>query len=79
MPDDTQRTIGEHGGRLVALERNLTEIRDDVRSIETKLDAVAATLNQAQGGWRTLMLIGGASATAGGLIVEAARFLVGPH
>lgn len=33
-----------------------------------KLDAILGTMAEARGGWRTLLLIGGASSTVGGFL-----------
>lgn len=35
---------------------------------DTKLDEVLRTMHEAKGGWRLLLLIGGAAGTVGGLI-----------
>lgn len=61
MTDDTQRTLGEHGARLVAVERDVSEISRDVK-------AIRETLAQARGGWKTLMLVGGAAGAVGALL-----------
>lgn len=79
MPDDTQRTIGEHGGRLSALERDIKDLKIDMRSIADKLDEANAKLDKASGGLKTMMLLGGGAATFGGLVVEGARLLLGHH
>lgn len=59
-----ERTIGEHGARLDALERDIEEIKSDVKSILMQL-------SEAKGGWRTLLMLGGISATLGGLATKA--------
>jgi hypothetical protein len=40
----------------------------DMTDMSEKLDIVVRALSEAKGGWRTLMLIGGAAASLGGLI-----------
>ena len=60
MPE-IERTLGEHGARIAALEK-------DVTRMEEKLDRILETLSEAKGGWKMLMMVGGASATIGGLI-----------
>lgn len=60
MTEDTQRTIGEHGGRLSALESR-------IERIDGKLDAIVETLAQAKGGWKTLLLVAGVAGTLGAL------------
>ena len=60
MPE-TERTLGEHGARLTAVEEDIHEIKADVKTILKQMA-------EAQGGWKMLMMVGGASATIGGLI-----------
>ena len=62
------REFGELSARVMHLENTLSELKDDMR-------AVRDTLNQAQGGWKTLMLVAGMSATIGGFIVKIFPFL----
>ena len=64
----TARELGEHSSRLKALESGMTEMRGDVKEI-------LSTLNQAKGGWRTLMMVSGVSGTVGGVLVWAAQHM----
>ena len=50
-----------HESRIDRMEADIAELKADMKQI-------LATLNQAQGGWRTLMLIGGACGSIGALI-----------
>lgn len=47
-----------------------------VETLATKLDNVATTLTEARGGWRAMMLLGGAGATFGGLVTWALEHLM---
>lgn len=58
MHRDHSRELGEHDARLATLEREMGELRADVKEI-------LRTLSEAKGGWRTLMVIGGACAAIG--------------
>lgn len=58
---EVERTLGEHHARLDALEGDITEIKADVK-------ALLAQANEAKGGWRLMMVLGGASASVGGII-----------
>jgi hypothetical protein len=53
---------------IAVLKSQLTEIKAKQSEIGTKLDTVLAKLSEAKGGWRLLMALGGAAATAGGAI-----------
>lgn len=46
------------------LEKDMSEMRDDIRFIRKKLD-------EATGGWKVFMLVGGIGAALGGLIIKA--------
>lgn len=75
MTDPTQQTLTEariHIGRLQVEVAHLTNSVEDLKEsnrLQTiKLDQVLLALSEARGGWRTLMLVGGAASTVGGLI-----------
>lgn len=52
------------------LEREMKEIKGDIKFIRQKLD-------QASGGWKVLMLVGGIGATLGGLLFKLIDVLGG--
>lgn len=52
-------------GRLQAQVETLIAV---VEKMVAKVDSVEKQLTEAKGGWRMLMAIGGASASAGGMI-----------
>lgn len=45
------------------LEKDMTEMRDDIRFIRKKLD-------EASGGWKVFMLVGGIGAALGGILIK---------
>jgi hypothetical protein len=55
--------------KFANVDDNLAELKADfkaaVTALNAKLDAVNTTLTEARGGWRTLMAVGGAAASAG--------------
>ena len=53
---------------IAVLETRLDAIEAKQKVIDEKLDAVLDKLSEARGGWRTLMWLGGAAATLGGVI-----------
>ena len=63
-----EREIGHHDARLHTLEREMGEIRTDVKAILEKL-------NQAQGGYKTLFLLAGAAGALGAALTKALPFL----
>jgi len=63
MVNFTDRELGNMEARIALLEKELSEVRKDTRKILN-------TLSEAQGGWKTLMMISGFSATLGGFISQ---------
>jgi hypothetical protein len=57
MSDIDPQEFGKLQATVTALERDMSEMRADVRVIR---DAIT----EARGGWRTLLMVGGAAATA---------------
>lgn len=51
--------------RVKALEEDIDELKVLVRDLTKEVRAVGATLTEARGGWRVLMLVGGAAASVG--------------
>lgn len=45
-------------------------MREDMRRIFEKLEAINTTLSEAKGGWKTLMMVGGFAAVIGGAVVK---------
>lgn len=61
MSDDLHRAIGAHDADIETLKKSMTEIAADVKAIRTKMD-------EASGGWRTIMWLAGVAGTMGGAI-----------
>lgn len=71
-PSSTDREIGMLTERSVATERRL-------EAVEDKLDQVLETLQHARGGWRMLMIVGGACAAIGSVVTAVWSALTGRH
>lgn len=54
-------------GKLLS---KVTTLESEVQELRTDMKKVLATLQEAQGGWRLMMLLGGASAVVGGLLAK---------
>jgi hypothetical protein len=63
MANFTDRELGNMEARIVLLEKELGAVRNDTRKI-------LLTLSEAQGGWKTLMMLSGFSAALGGIISQ---------
>lgn len=62
-----EREIGAHDERLRTLEREMGEMRRDVKQ-------VLSEIHQARGGWRALMLGSAVAGSVGALVVKALAF-----
>lgn len=47
------------------LTMQFSKLEITLAALSTKLDTVNATLTEARGGWRTLMIVGGAASSVG--------------
>lgn len=63
--------------KVEAQGREIGELKAMIATLGVKLDAVANTLTEARGGWKMLMLLGGASASFGAAVVEVMRHFRG--
>jgi hypothetical protein len=74
MPDQTEALataridIARLEVQVNHLTVGLSALEQSNQQLTAKLDQVLITLSEARGGWKTLMLVGGASTTAGGAI-----------
>lgn len=57
--------FGEIKGKVDALALRLTQFEARQAQMDQKLDIVLDKLAEAKGGWKTLMLLGGAASTLG--------------
>ncbi len=83
MSEFNQEALSQAHIAIAVLE---TKVEDQAKELErltvivehmaSKLDTVASTLAEARGGWRTMMLLGGAGATFGGLLSWAFEHLM---
>lgn len=83
MSDFNQEQLSQAHVAIAVLEtkveaqaKEIERLTAMVERVATKLDAVASTLTEARGGWRAMMLLGGAGATFGGLLTWAFEHLL---
>lgn len=74
MPDISPQEFGRLQAEVAALRRDVDRITETLDGIANTLQQVQQQLSEAKGGWRVLMLIGGASATAGAGITKLASW-----
>lgn len=78
MIDPTQRELTEARINIARLQEQVTHLTqgmDDLQEsnaqLTAKLDQVLLALSEARGGWRTLMLVGGAASSVGAIVTWA--------
>lgn len=83
MSDYNQEALSQAHIAIAVLEtkveaqaKEIERLTAMVERVATKLDAVASTLTEARGGWRAMMLLGGAGATFGGMLTWAFEHFV---
>ncbi len=65
---DMAQQLGEVQGRLKAAEEALREQGQDIK-------VILNTLNQARGGWKTLLLVAGMSGACGALAIKVSTII----
>lgn len=63
MTSELHERVGQHGAEIKALQSDMSEMKGDVKTI-------LAMLNQAKGGWKTLLLVAGVAGAAGALAAK---------
>lgn len=68
---------GELRGAVAALQAQIAQITERQSKIDGKLDTVITELSTARGGWRAMMLIGGAASSLGAAFTWVVQHLGG--
>lgn len=68
---------GELRGAVAALQTQIAQITERQSRIDGKLDTVISELSQAKGGWRVMMLVGGAASSLGAAFTWALQHMAG--
>lgn len=74
--EDIQRNLGRHDAQIEVLEKEVHLLRQDVARVYEKLDEINTTLATAKGGWRTLMMIGGAAGAVIAIINQVTQWIL---
>jgi hypothetical protein len=62
--------------RLVRLETQMANVLEDFHEMKTDIRAIRDTLQEARGGWKALMFVGGAGAALGASVAKFLPFFV---
>ena len=68
---DARIHIGQLQVEVKYLTNSVAGLQESNEQLTLKLDQVLLALSEARGGWKTLMLVGGAASSLGGLLAWA--------
>jgi prefoldin subunit 5 len=69
--------IGRLQTEVAHLTQSMEALQESNKQLTAKLDQVLLALSEARGGWKTLMLVGGAASSLGGFGVWAIQHFKG--
>ncbi|MBM3549662.1 MAG: hypothetical protein FJX54_22210 [Alphaproteobacteria bacterium] len=72
---DLHRGLGQAEGRIVALERNITEINDSLKMQGDRLGNIERMLAETKGGWKVLAAAGSIGAGLMALVIKLFPFI----
>ena len=58
----------DYGSRLAVLESQLREYERRQRHVEEKVDQILSIVSEAKGGWRVMVMLGGAAGVVGAFL-----------
>jgi prefoldin subunit 5 len=73
----TARELATHASDIKHLQDDMDKMLDNMKTIQATLAAIDKTLSEAKGGWKVLMLVGGASSVVGAGLVQFVNWYAG--
>lgn len=70
----TERELATHEAEIKHLQADMDKLVQDMDEIKSTLLEVQKTLAEAKGGWRVLMMLGGAGAVIGSLLTQVIHY-----
>ena len=70
----TARELATHAADIKHLQDDMDKLMQDMSDVKLTLASIQATLSEAKGGWKVMMLLGGASSVLGAGIVQTANW-----
>lgn len=70
----TARELATHAADIDHLQKDMDKLISDMEDVKKTLVAIQSTLSEAKGGWRAMMLLGGASSVVGAGLVQLAHW-----
>jgi hypothetical protein len=73
----TERELANHGADIRHLQVDMDKLVSDMEDMKKTLTAISLTLSEARGGWKVLMLVGGAGGALGAGILQIIHYIAG--
>ena len=70
----TARELATHASDIKHLQDVMDKMLENMKAMQATLTAIDKTLSEARGGWKVLMLVGGASGALGAMLVKTIRW-----
>jgi prefoldin subunit 5 len=73
----TARELATHASDIKHLQDDMDKMLENMKAMQATLAAIDKTLSEARGGWKALMLVGGASSVVGAGLVQLINWYAG--
>lgn len=67
---DMVREIATHASDIRHIQEDMDKMLESLKSMQKSLADINVTLSEAKGGWRVLLIIGGAAGTVGAGVMQ---------
>jgi prefoldin subunit 5 len=67
---ETARELATHAADIKHLQDDMDKLMSDMEDIKKSLHSINTTLSEAKGGWKMLMLFGGAGGSIGAILMQ---------
>jgi len=72
-----ERELAVHETEIKHLQADMDRLITEMESIKSTLNSINSTLSEARGGWKVLMMVGGAGGALGAVVTQYAHKLFG--
>jgi cation transport ATPase len=72
---DTARELATHAADIAHLQSDMDKLVESVAAMQKTLAEIDKTLSEAKGGWKMLMMLGGAGGVLGAVITQVIHSL----
>lgn len=69
-PITTARELATHANDIEHLQSDMNKMISEMKEIKEAVQSIQETLAHAHGGWKTMMIVGGAFALIGGILAN---------